>query len=109
MFSRAITRRIFVGLVSGKRGSLEEELRGEPEAFFEADPGLPAEELARARDVRPGVTYVAGPLRLLVALDRASEDGRYRVGELVHRGRPARRDVEHRAADTVGPRRQHVR
>src|SRR2546421_5042752 len=109
MFSRAITRRIFVGSLLGKRGSLQEELRGEPETLFEADPRLPAEELARTRDVRPGVADVAGPLRLPVALDRASEDGRDRVGELVHRGRAAGRDVEHRAADTGRFRRQHVR
>src|SRR5437879_1410111 len=92
-----------------KRGSLQEELRGEPETFFEADPGLPAKELARTHDVRPGVADVAGPLMLLVALDRAAEDGCDRVGELVDRGRASGRDVEHRAADAVRFRRQHVR
>ena len=67
-----MTRRIFVR--SGKRGSLQEELRGETETFLQPDPRLPAEELARERHVRPRVANVAGVLGLVVVLERVPED-----------------------------------
>src|SRR5438094_10009422 len=106
MLRRAITRRI---LVSGKRGSLQQELRCEAETFLEADSRLPAEELARAGDVGPGVADVACALRLLFVLDGAAEERTDRLGELVHGRRPAGGDVEDGSADVVDVARGDVR
>src|SRR5256885_16992480 len=100
MFRRAITRRTLV-LLSGKRGSLQEELRGEAETFLEADPRLPAEEVARPRDVGPRVADVAGPLGLIVALDGAAEQCADRLGQLVDARRTAGRDGEDGAGDAL--------
>src|SRR5438128_7534361 len=108
MFRRAITRRILV-VVSGKCGSLQEELRGEAETFLEADSRLPAEELARPGDVGPRVADVAGPLGLIVALDRAAEQRADRLGQLVNACRPAGRDVQDGAGDAFRLGRAHVR
>src|SRR5437868_11362252 len=100
MLSRAMTRRIFVRR-SGKCRTLQEVLRGQAEALLEPGPRFPAEELACAGDVRPGVANVAGPLWLLVPFDRASEQRADRLGELVDRRGPAGRDVEDSAADAL--------
>src|SRR5690242_5072376 len=84
-------------------------LRGEAQAFVEVDARLPPEQLSCARDVGPGVADVSGPLGELFASDRLPEDAPDLLRELVHRRRPAGRDVEHAAVDGVGGRRAQVR
>src|SRR3954451_16271907 len=60
MFSRAITRRTRTGPTPAEM-SAKDRLHRPPQALLEVDVRLPAERLARGRDVRPRVADVARP------------------------------------------------
>src|SRR2546430_10002195 len=95
MFRRAITRRT----LTGSGNALQEGVGREPQAVVDADPRVPAEQLARARDVGPGIADVARSFREELAVDGKAEQRADRLGELVDRGRASGGDVQHLAVD----------
>src|SRR6266540_6079514 len=91
MFSRAMTRRI---LTRPSSDSGNDRLGRDLEPGGEVDPRLIAEELARRRDVGPGVADVSRARRLEALLDRLAEDRADRLGDVVDARGRAGRDVE---------------
>src|SRR5882724_6290995 len=94
MFSRAITRRIF----TRRSDSGNDRLGRELEPGGEVDARLVAEQLARSRDVGPGIPDVSRPRWLEALLDRLAENDADRLRDVVDAGGRAGRDVERLSA-----------
>src|SRR5438034_3774766 len=100
MLSRAITRTTLTRFGSGN--AVDEAARDDSQPGLEIDARLPAQQVACAVDVRPGVADVAISLSVVLALDLLAQHGPDRVRELVDARPAAGRDVEDEPTHAAG-------